>query len=203
MQELSKGNIMATNQETITSSTEHNAESLRELGEQQSELLRENREKAGELSPDRGEATSERARIDALEHAVSVEKKSLSKETSTTPSPAARRGAISKRELDATYKRTMKQVQSELSTPSRAFSKVIHVKAVEKTSEALESTIARPNAILAGAVSAFILTLAIYLVAKHFGYRLSGFETMGGFILGWIIGILFDFFRVMITGKRS
>lgn len=194
---------MANTQEKITNSTENNAEALRALGEQQSEVLRENREKAGELSPERGEASSERARTDALEHAVSVEKKSLSKESDSTPSPAARRGAISKRDLDATYKRTMKQVQSELSAPSRAFSKVIHVKAVEKTSEALESTVARPNAILAGAISAFIFTLAIYLVAKNFGYRLSGFETIGGFILGWIIGILFDYFRVMITGKRS
>ena len=56
---------------------------------------------------------------------------------------------------------------------------------------------------LAGAIGAFIITLAIYLIAKSYGYRLSGFETIGGFILGWIIGILFDFFRVMITGKRS
>jgi high-affinity Fe2+/Pb2+ permease len=80
---------------------------------------------------------------------------------------------------------------------------VIHTKVIEKTSDALASTIARPNAMLAGAVTAFIFTLVIYLVAKNYGYQLSGFETIGGFIAGWIVGLLFDYFRVMITGKRS
>ena len=194
---------MSTNQEKITTNPENNLDAVRELGQEQSDLLRQNHEKAGEHSPERAEASSERARADALENAISVEKKGLSKENLHTPSPATRRGAISKKDLDATYKRTMKQVQSELSAPSRAFSKVIHVKAVEKTSEALETTVARPNAILAGAVAAFIFTLAIYLIAKNFGYRLSGFETIGGFVFGWIIGLLFDYFRVMITGKHS
>jgi hypothetical protein len=193
---------MSTNQEQLHTNPENNLESVRELGHEQTEVLRQKHEKAGELSPEANETSSERARLEALENAISVEKAGHGKEKTHTPSPAARRGSINKRDLDATYKRTMKQVQSELSAPSRAFSKIIHVKAVEKTSEALESTIARPNAILAGAVAAFIFTLAIYLIAKNFGYRLSGFETIGGFILGWIIGLLFDYFRVMITGKR-
>lgn len=190
------------NQEKLQSNHEINPEAVRELNQEHSEALRQKHEKAGELSPESGETSSERARVEALENAISIEKKSLSKETAPTP-PATRRGAINKRELDATYHRTIKQVQTELSAPSRAFSKIIHNKAVEKTSDLLESTVARPNAMLAGAISAFIVTLAIYLIAKNYGYRLSGFETIGGFILGWIIGILFDYFRVMITGKRS
>jgi hypothetical protein len=40
------------------------------------------------------------------------------------------------------------------------------------------------------------------LVAKHYGYRLSGFEAIGAFIAGWLVGILYDFFKVMITGKK-
>lgn len=192
---------MANNQEKLTSTPEHNADALHEAGDQHSERLKERREKAGELSG--GEVNHEQAQADALEHAISIVKKHRSKETIAHPAPAARRGAIRKQDLDATYSRTMKQVQSELSTPSRAFSKVIHTKAVEKTSEALESTVARPNAILAGAIGAFVITLAIYLLAKHFGYRLSGSETIVGFAIGWACGILFDYFRVMITGKRS
>lgn len=190
------------NQEKLQVSPETNPEAMRELGDERTEALRKKHEQVGEHSLESGERSSERARVEALESAISIEKKSLSKESAHTP-PATRRGAINKRELDATYSRTMKQVQSELSTPSRAFSKVIHNKGVEKTSDLLESTIARPNAMLAGAISAFIVTLAIYLIAKNYGYRLSGFETIGGFILGWIIGLLFDYFRVMITGKRS
>jgi hypothetical protein len=191
------------NNEKLTLNTEHNAEALRDLNEKHAERLQKKYEKAGELSGGDAAKSHEQAQRDALEHAISVEKQHQSKETAPHPAPAARRGAIRKQDLDATYKRTMKQVQSELSAPSRAFSKVIHTKAVEKTSEALESTVARPNAILAGAVGAFVITLAIYLIAKHFGYRLSGSETIAGFVIGWIIGILFDYFKVMITGKRS
>ena len=96
----------------------------------------------------------------------------------------------------------MKQVQSELPAPQRAFSKIIHNPVVEKTSEAVGKTIARPNAILAGSVVAFFAVLAVYLIAKNLGYVLSGFETIAAFIVGWLIGILYDYLRVMITGKK-
>ena len=96
----------------------------------------------------------------------------------------------------------MSRVQAELTPSSRAFSKIIHAKPVEKTSEVVGSTIARPNAILSGAIVAFVLVLAVYLLAKNFGYVLSGFETIGAFIVGWVLGVLYDYFRVMITGKK-
>ncbi|HRN90324.1 MAG TPA: hypothetical protein PK543_01410, partial [Candidatus Saccharibacteria bacterium] len=75
-------------------------------------------------------------------------------------------------------------------------------KTVEKVSDVVGSTVARPNAVLSGAVSAFILTLAVYIVAKTIGYRLSGFETIAAFIVGWTIGILYDYLRILITGKK-
>jgi len=96
----------------------------------------------------------------------------------------------------------MKETQAQMSAPARAFSKTIHNPVVERTSEVVGSTVARPNAILAGSLSAFILTLVIYLVAKYYGYPLSGFETIAAFVLGWAIGLLIDYLRVMITGKR-
>jgi hypothetical protein len=96
----------------------------------------------------------------------------------------------------------MADARAHMSAPSRAFSKVIHNKTVEQVSAAVGSTVARPNAILSGAVFAFLLTLAVYLIAKNLGYPLSGFETIGAFALGWILGILYDFFKVMITGRK-
>ena len=96
----------------------------------------------------------------------------------------------------------MQEVQSQMSAPSRTFSEVIHNKVVEKASKAIGSTVARPNALLSGAVFAFILTLGVYLVAKNLGYPLSGFETIAVFILGWALGITFDFVKVMVTGRK-
>lgn len=101
------------------------------------------------------------------------------------------------------FSRIMQTTQAQMGTSSRTFSKVIHTPAVEKTSEVLGSSVARPNAILSGAVFAFVLTLAVYLVAHWYGYTLSGFESIAAFILGWALGIIYDFMRVMVTGKKA
>lgn len=145
----------------------------------------------------------EKAKVEALKEAISVEAGGAEKIAKRPKEgPAHRRGSISKREKEASFKKEMARVQAEMSPPARAFSKVIHSKVVEKTSEVVGATIARPNAILSGAVVAFVLVLAVYLVAKNLGYVLSGFETIGAFIVGWIIGTLYDYFRIMITGKK-
>ena len=100
-------------------------------------------------------------------------------------------------------KKAMTEIQSEMSPASRTFSKVIHNPAVEKSSEVIGNTVARPNAILSGSAAAFILTAGIYLVAKHFGYSLSGTETIATFVLGWVIGLIYDYIRVLIFGKSK
>ncbi len=152
-----------------------------------------------------GEKAESEARHEALKEAVSVEKGSAEKKRKeSSASPAKRRhGVVSKKERDASYKHHMKQLQNELSPTQRVFSKFIHNPVIEKTSEAVGSTVARPNAILAGAMVAFFLVLAVYLISKFYGYTLSGFETIGAFIVGWLLGILYDFFKVMVTGKKA
>ena len=162
-------------------------------------------ERAVEKSVENGEKSEAAARHEALKEAISVEKGSAEKKRGAgTGSPAKRRhGVVSKREREASYKHHMKQLQAELTPTQRAFSKFIHAPVIEKTSEAIGSTIARPNAVLSGAIVAFFLVLAVYLVSKFYGYQLSGFETIGAFIVGWILGILYDFFKVMITGKKA
>lgn len=151
------------------------------------------------------EKSEANARHEALKQAISVESGSAEKKKGKdASSPAKRRhGVVSKKEREASYKQNLKQVQAELKPRERAFSKVIHNPVVEKTSEVVGNTVARPNAILAGGMVAFFLVLAVYLVAKFYGYTLSGFETIGAFIIGFALGILYDFFRVMITGKKS
>lgn len=150
-----------------------------------------------------GEKAAEKARIEALKSAISVEKGSAEKKTRSGDAPAPRRrGGISKKEKTTSYKKHMKQMQAALPAPQRVFSKVIHSPAVEKSSEFIGATVARPNAILSGAIVAFFLVLVVYVVAKNLGYVLSGFETIGAFIVGWVIGILYDYFKVLVTGKR-
>lgn len=99
------------------------------------------------------------------------------------------------------YKQTMQTIQREMSAPERTFSKVIHNKAVEKVSDVVGGTIARPDALLSGAICAFLLVGALYLHARYFGYALQGSETIAAFLLGWAIGIVFDVVKAMVRGK--
>lgn len=184
-----------------TTSQELNPEHI----EKQIEIAEAHEKNVEKSKIENGEKTEAAARVEALKQAVSVEAGSAEKKSKeASSSPAKRRhGVVSKKERQASYNKHMKTLQSELPPAQRAFSKVIHNPVVEKTSEVVGSTVARPNAILAGAIVAFIAVLAVYLTAKHFGYVLSGFETIGAFIVGWVLGLLYDFFRVMVTGKKA
>lgn len=172
------------------------------------ELERIGAERRGELHEKLREQTEKQHETVEAAHEKALE---LAKEKESTkheqeeraPSPAERRrGPISKKERDASFNKTMQEVRSQMSGPSRTFSKLIHNKAVEKTSEVVGGTVARPNALLSGAVFAFLLVLGVYVVAKNFGYPLSGFETIAAFAIGWLLGIAFDFVKIMITGRK-
>jgi Ca2+-dependent lipid-binding protein len=188
--------------EELRPSVEHGVETAKAAGEQL-EALR-NAEKTPEKSVESQEQSEAKAKHEALEQAVSVEAGSAEREKKQPSQSSGRRhGVISKKEKDKAFKNRMKQVQQELPVGSRAFSKLIHTKPIEKASDTLGSTIARPDAILSGAVAAFILVLLVYVIAKLFGYVLSGFETIGAFLIGWALGIVYDYLKIIITGKTS
>jgi Ca2+-dependent lipid-binding protein len=165
---------------------------------EQHEKLREDLERGAENAHEQDEDKAKEA----------VEKALANKQEKETAAPAEklekkRTPKRTKKTLDVSFKKEMSNAQSHMSTPSRAFSKLIHAKPVEKASEAVGATVARPNALLAGSITAFLLTSGLYFWAKHVGYPLSGFETIGAFIIGWLVGIIFDFARIMITGKST
>lgn len=156
-----------------------------------------------ELSPDSSKNRTESARLEVMKTAISVETKGKISEASKDRSATLRyRGPIDDKRRDESYNRTLKHVQSELPLSSRLFSKFTHNKIVEKTSDIIGSTLARPNSMLSGAIFAFIFTLATYTVAKTTGYALSGFETIASFIAGWASGVIFDYLRILFTGKK-
>ena len=48
-----------------------------------------------------------------------------------------------------------------------------------------------------------VFGLIIYTIAKTIGYKLSGFETIAAFLIGWLIGLIYDYLRILITGKKE
>jgi membrane-associated HD superfamily phosphohydrolase len=178
----------------------HDAKALEQLGDERHKELEKGFEKESQK-----ESLSEAH--EALEKVLNAERRDdKAHEREKAPSTAEKRNnrqLHSKAEQDKNFDTTMGEVRGQMSAPSRAFSKVIHNKVVEKVSEAAASSIARPNAILTGAIFAFVLTLGVYLLAKNLGYPLSGFETIGAFLVGWVLGLVYDFLKVMVTGRNS
>ena len=140
----------------------------------------------------------------AEREAVKLAERSTRLETQETVQPheARRDTLVSRQEKDHAFKSTMESVQQQLSPAERAFSKIIHNPVIESISNAASKTVARPNAILAGSITACIVVLAVYLIARQYGYALSGAETIFAFAFGWIVGIVYDFLKAMITGSK-
>lgn len=102
---------------------------------------------------------------------------------------------------EKSFEHTMADVRTDLSSTEQAFSRFIHIPIIEKTSDFIGSTILRPNAILCGGICALILVSVLYWLARYYGFALQGFETIGAFTIGWIIGIVFDIIHALLTKK--
>ena len=175
------------------------AKNASELERSASEIERstaEQLERRAEQAAERQHEKLDDARHEALEQAEA-------RQTAETEKPAASETPrqITKADRTDSYRKTMKKMQSELSPASRTFSKVIHNPAVEKASEAIGGTVARPNLIIAGALGA-ISSVVVYFIARHYGYVLSGSETIILFGCGWVIGAIIEYARVGFLNKR-
>lgn len=187
------------NQEKTTSSAHEQIDThqLEDAGDAQREAIREGLERHQEREQD---TSVESARHEALEQAAQPERESRH-ETTKKDAPERER-SITKKDKEQSFATTMREVRSQMSPANRAFSKVIHQPAVEKISDTLGSTVARPNAILSGSLCAFIVTASFYLIARFNGYPLSGSEAIASFVLGWFIGLIIDYIRLLFVGKR-
>ena len=99
---------------------------------------------------------------------------------------------ITKHDKQRAYTHTIKHVQSKLSKPSRGFSKIIHSPVVEQASEALEKTVARPSAILGGALFATVGLAVMSFFARRYGFALSGTELILFVSAGWLLGLIVE-----------
>ena len=187
------------NPEVIHPNSERSVETSNAAAERSAELDR-SREKGIE-SPEHKAERVENARREAKEVIAKEASKETRQATDSTAPRAVRNVARSEKGL--AYKQTMQQIRAEMSAPERTFSKLIHNPFVERSSEVIGGTLARPNAILAGSTTALVLVILTYIIARTFGYQLSGFETIGSFLAGWVLGLAYDYVRVMALGRRS
>jgi hypothetical protein len=172
---------------------ERNQAELERLG---NERLKELAETSPEKSVENQSERAEQARKTLSKH----EKAPEPMPTVDREAPGTNLAATLDRVLN--YRQTLASVQQRLSPVSRSFSKVIHNRTVESTSEVLEHTIMRPSVALGATWTALIIGLTFYLVAHYYGYRLSGFEMIGALIIGGILGIVLEAILHLFRKRR-
>lgn len=183
-----------------STTAENTVEQQRAAAERSTEIAKNRFEKGAEDTERRGhEAHSARKHAEAI-FAAEAGKESRSGGEPTSPAVIRK---ITKREKDRAYKKTLQRIQTEMNAPARVFSKVIHSAAVEKTSEVIGSTAARPNALLFGSLAALIILSIIYAIGQTYGYRLSGFEMIAAYGFGWALGLIVDYCKVLAAGRLS
>jgi hypothetical protein len=175
------------------------AEQLAEISEKQREVLRSKLDEAEKQHHER--QSEQEVLAEATE--LAEDSKELKHNTAQASPAERRRGAPSKKQLNSSFKTQMQNVQADLGPGSRLISKLIHIRPIEKVSDVVGSTIARPNAMLYGSILAFVSITILYFVARYYGYKLSGFETIAAFCIGWLLGILYDYLSTLFRSRRS
>ncbi len=92
------------------------------------------------------------------------------------------------------YKKELHKIQTRLPKGQRAFSKFIHNPTVEAVSLVGGKTVARPSGLLGGGIVAFLGTLGLVIISRHYGFSYNFFVfialLVGGFFLGLVIELL-------------
>lgn len=101
------------------------------------------------------------------------------------------------------YRNALESIHRQLPLRHRIMSSLIHAPVLAPLCSLLASTVARPSAILYGAALAATTTLCMQLIAKQYGYALSGSEYIVAFGVGWLVGIIVDYALALGRGGRS
>jgi hypothetical protein len=134
----------------------------------------------------------------------SLDKQEKTREKQPKPVEAREPQVITRAVRDAAFGETMKTVRSQLSPVQRSFSKLIHAKPVEITSELLEETVFRPSFLWGGVIGGIIFGAGLYLFARTQGFLLSGSEYIVGLFVGGIIGVIIEkVFRRKKSTKKA
>lgn len=105
---------------------------------------------------------------------------------------------------DKNYQQTMVTLRSHLPHSEQLFSRFIHIPLVDSVSEALGRTIARPSVLLGGLTGALITNGSFYIVAREYGFRISGSELLIGLAAGAFAGLVIEFvWRLGHQSKRT
>ena len=148
---------------------------LEAIARENKETLQDNPEKSVEDGRDRAEQAREAIKQHTDEPEPAAE-------------PVAPTSFVARINHVVNYSQTMQSVQRKLTPVSRSFSKVIHSPAVETASETLEKTVFRPSVTNGALWTAAVVGLFFFIVARRYGFPLSGSELIFSLLVGGLVG---------------
>lgn len=157
-----------------------------EAAREQLEAVRKEIEAKAEKAPDNKDTLELSRRVE--QQAISGKEISRAEHTENRHHPVL----VNKQLKDIAYNRTMTRVRKHLSTPSRAFSKAVHSKLLDRPSEIAAKTVARPSSMLGGALVAALGTSTLLWVTKHFGYEYNYLVVIALFAIGMFLGLFIE-----------
>jgi len=154
------------------------------------------------LRHERAERSQNAAERELTEARQATQAESISGDEMHKPQAEARQPdpIRTRSDKEHSFNTTMHHVRNNLSTPERVFSRVIHNPTIEKSSEFIGKTVARPSAITGAAIATIIGLLSIYSIAKFAGFALSGSEMPILIAVGFLAGLLTEWlYKVVKT----
>jgi hypothetical protein len=140
------------------------------------------------------EKAAEKVDVDELKDTASERAKSSSElMPESKPEPAAKEFGAYTELKSQTYSRTLKRVQTRLSPSERTMSKVMHNKTVEKVSDGLGKTAARPSGVLGGGIVALLGSFILLYMAKKYGFEYNFAVFFVLMAAGFALGVLLEF----------
>lgn len=156
-----------------------------------------NKIEAGKNAPNKHAEEIEQIRQSIEKHAHTGEK-SKAEKAPTEPSIQH----VTKELKSIRYKETMHYVRRHLTPRERKFSSFIHTPAVEKVSEVGAKTVARPSGLLGGGLIAFVGSISVLYIARHYGFEVPNSLFIALFIVGFAVGLLGEFIIASFTLRR-
>ncbi len=101
------------------------------------------------------------------------------------------------------FRTIMTHVYRDVSTFDHVMSRIVHHPVVEKVSDLIGATVARPSGLIGAALTGSVGLLLIYLTAKNIGYSLSGFEMPLLLVIGFIFGLFVEWCTKSLILLRS
>lgn len=178
----------------------HHQSHEHEHSEHQERLKNKIEKEATEASKASSHEQAEQAKI-AIDKLANTSE-NLRQKNESSPSQTVPERRIYGNEQVVSFTRTMTRVRKKLSPIEKPLSKVIHNPIVDKTSEVVGKTIARPSSVLGGAFFALIGTSALLWITRHYGYEYNYLVVIMMFAIGMIVGISIEAL-VKLKDRRS